>query len=158
MTHCGMARLETPFGPVWIEADGAAVRRVHLERPPGADGGAPAPLAAEAARALGHWLEGGPWPRHLPLAPEGTPFRQRVWKELLGIPPGRRCTYGELAARLETAPRAVGGACRANPIPLLIPCHRVVAADGPGGFAGARTGRYMEIKRWLLDHEGSRSC
>jgi methylated-DNA-[protein]-cysteine S-methyltransferase len=103
--------------------------------------------------AIQRWLAGGVWPRGFPLAPEGTPFQRRVWKELQRIPPGARLTYGELAERLKTAPRTVGGACRANPIPLLIPCHRVVAANGDGGFAGHTRGHWLEIKRWLLEHE-----
>ncbi len=85
---------------------------------------------------------------------EGTPFQRRVWLELCRIPAGRTLTYGALAARLGSGARAVGGACRANPCPLIVPCHRVVAAKGLGGFAGERSGRKLEIKRWLLHHEG----
>ena len=73
----------------------------------------------------------------LPLAPVGTPFRQRVWQALAGIPVGESRTYGELARLLHTAPRAVGGACGANTIALVIPCHRVVGSQGSlGGFMG----------------------
>jgi methylated-DNA-[protein]-cysteine S-methyltransferase len=90
----------------------------------------------------------------LPLAPVGTPFRQRVWAALLDIPPGQTLTYGELARRLDSAPRAVGQALGDNPIPLIIPCHRVVSADGSlGGFNHSRSGFYQDIKRWLLRHE-----
>ena len=88
------------------------------------------------------------------LAPEGTVFQQRVWKALRAIPAGTVLTYGELAARLGTAARAIGGACRSNPIPILIPCHRVVARQGLGGYAGEVTGDPLNIKRWLLRHEG----
>jgi methylated-DNA-[protein]-cysteine S-methyltransferase len=89
----------------------------------------------------------------LPLAPRGTLFQQRAWRALQRIPSGTARTYGELARTLKSAPRAVGGACRANPIPIIVPCHRVVAASGPGGFMGATRGRAMDIKRWLLEHE-----
>ena len=85
--------------------------------------------------------------------PRGTSFQRRVWAALLEIPPGRTVTYGGLAARLGSSPRAVGGACRANPVPILIPCHRVVAADGAGGYSGARAGPRLEVKGWLLEHE-----
>jgi methylated-DNA-[protein]-cysteine S-methyltransferase len=91
----------------------------------------------------------------LPLAPSGTEFQQRAWRALRRIPSGTARTYGELARTLRSAPRAVGGACRANPIPIIVPCHRVVAANGPGGFMGATRGRSLDIKRWLLEHEAA---
>lgn len=95
-----------------------------------------------------------PLPDLPPLAPAGTPFQQRVWRALADIPPGQTRTYGELATQLGTAPRAVGGALRANPIPIIIPCHRILAAQGLGGYAGAsEEGRRR--KAWLLAHEGA---
>ncbi len=84
----------------------------------------------------------------------GTPFQQRVWRELIRIPPGNTRSYGELAKSLRSSPRAVAGACRRNPLPLLVPCHRVVAKDGPGGFMGRTDGSALAIKQWLLQHEG----
>ncbi|MEW6764569.1 MAG: methylated-DNA--[protein]-cysteine S-methyltransferase [Pseudomonadota bacterium] len=102
------------------------------------------------------WLEAYFSCRPLPvlplLSPVGTSFQQSVWAELTHIPPGTTRTYGDLAHALGTSPRAVGGALRANPIPLLIPCHRVVAADGLGGYAGAGS-EGIRRKRWLLRHE-----
>jgi len=88
------------------------------------------------------------------LKPAGTLFQQRVWHRLQQIPAGQVMSYGELARELDSSPRAVAGACRANPIPILIPCHRVVAAAGPGGYMGSTTGEALAIKRWLLQHEG----
>ncbi|MCP5196828.1 MAG: methylated-DNA--[protein]-cysteine S-methyltransferase [Gammaproteobacteria bacterium] len=90
----------------------------------------------------------------LPLAPQGTAFQQRVWAALQAILPGTVLTYGELARQLDTAARPIGGACRDNPIPILIPCHRVVSQRGLGGYAGEVTGGPLGIKRWLLRHEG----
>lgn len=90
----------------------------------------------------------------LSLSPRGTPFQQRVWKRLQGIPSGEVMTYGALAQALNSSARAVAGACRANPIPILIPCHRVIAAHGLGGYAGETTGQAVAIKEWLLQHEG----
>ncbi len=90
------------------------------------------------------------------LLPRGTPFQQRVWQALRDIPPGLPCTYGELARRLGSSARAVAGACRANPVPLLIPCHRVVAAHGAGGYMGATEGEPLRLKNWLLNHEAAR--
>ena len=90
----------------------------------------------------------------LPLQQQGTPYQQRVWRALQSIPPGKTLTYGQLAKRLHSSPRAIGNACRQNPLPLLVPCHRVVAANGLGGFAGETTGKPLVLKRWLLEHEG----
>ena len=90
----------------------------------------------------------------LPLAPVGTEFQQRVWAVLRNIPAGSVRTYGDIASELDSSPRAVGNACRANPIPLFIPCHRVVAKSGIGGFAGKTDGLNMTLKVALLRHEG----
>lgn len=89
----------------------------------------------------------------LPYAPQGTPFQLRVWRALLAIPAGQPTTYGALAKALGTAPRAVGQACGSNPLPILIPCHRVVAANGLGGFMHAAAGAPLDVKTWLLAHE-----
>ena len=90
----------------------------------------------------------------LPLAPSGTSFRLRVWNALLQIPAGQTRSYGDIAQELGSAPRAVGQAVGDNPLPIVIPCHRVIAADGGlGGFMHSRTGYSQDIKRWLLRHE-----
>ncbi len=94
-----------------------------------------------------------PFPE-LVLETTGTAFQQRVWQALQEIPVGQVVAYGQLAARLGSSARAVGNACRHNPIPLVVPCHRVVARNGLGGLAGATSGRRVAIKRWLLRHEG----
>ncbi|MEK6750507.1 MAG: methylated-DNA--[protein]-cysteine S-methyltransferase [Pseudomonadota bacterium] len=91
----------------------------------------------------------------MPLHTSGTPFQQRVWRALQQIDAGRVITYGELAAQLKSGPRAIASACRANPIPIVIPCHRVVARNGLGGYSGARAGEIFAIKPWLLRHEGA---
>jgi len=89
----------------------------------------------------------------LPLALEGSAHQRRVWRALIGIPAGEVRSYGEIARRLRSSPRAVGGACRTNPIPIGVPCHRVVAKHEIGGFMGQRSGSALAIKRWLLAHE-----
>ena len=89
----------------------------------------------------------------LPLAIEGTAFQRRVWRVLERIPRGETRTYGDVAATLGSAARAVGQACGENRLPIVIPCHRVVAAGGIGGFGHARGGYLLEAKRWLLGHE-----
>jgi methylated-DNA-[protein]-cysteine S-methyltransferase len=90
----------------------------------------------------------------LDLNPAGTPFQQRVWRALRSIPSGQVRRYGELAAELGSSARAVANACRANPLPLLVPCHRVVSATGAGGYLGKTSGSPLAIKLWLLQHEG----
>ena len=90
----------------------------------------------------------------LPLELQGTEFQQRVWRALQSIPSGQVKSYGALARELGTSARAVGNACRQNPMPLIIPCHRVVAKQGIGGFAGTTAGQVLDIKRQLLRHEG----
>ena len=89
----------------------------------------------------------------VPLALRGTPFQRRVWRALMTIPPGEVRTYGLLARHLGTSARAIGGACRANPVPVIVPCHRVVASRGLGGYAGHTGGDVLAIKDWLLEHE-----
>ena len=89
----------------------------------------------------------------LPLVMDGTPYQRRVWRALRRIPVGETKSYGELAKWLCSSARAVGSACRANPIPIVVPCHRVVAASGIGGFMGKESGNALRLKRWLLDHE-----
>jgi methylated-DNA-[protein]-cysteine S-methyltransferase len=93
----------------------------------------------------------------LPLALAGTHHRLQVWEAMQRIECGKTRTYGELARELGSSARAVGGACGANPIPVVVPCHRVVAADRSlGGFMGSREeGFELGIKRWLLEHEGA---
>ena len=76
-----------------------------------------------------------------------------MWQALSNIPSGQTRYYSELAAQLQSSPRAVGGACGANPIALVVPCHRVLAKSGLGGFMHQRSGQALDIKRWLLTHE-----
>jgi methylated-DNA-[protein]-cysteine S-methyltransferase len=114
------------------------------------------PLAAEAVRQLRAYLNDPAAAFGLPLRPSGTTFQRRVWGEIESIPPGQVRTYGDVAKRLHNAPRAVGQACGANPFPLVVPCHRVVASGGGlGGFAGHSGGFLVDVKRWLLQHENS---
>ena len=112
-------------------------------------------LAAEAGRQLRAYLADSGFAFGLPLRPSGTAFQRRVWGAIAAIPAHQTKSYGELARALHNAPRAVGQACGANPFPLVVPCHRVIASDGAlGGFARQRGGFLLEIKRWLLAHEG----
>ena len=122
--------------------------------PPSADALAPRNALAEAAaRQLERYRANPDAPFDLPLHVEGTPFQRRLWEALCEIPRGKTLTYGELARRLGGEARAVGQACGDNRLPIVIPCHRVVAANGIGGFAHSTGGYLVEAKRWLLLHE-----
>jgi len=112
------------------------------------------PLAAEAVRQLQAYLADPGFEFGLPLQPAGTLFQRRVWQQIATIPLGQTRSYGEVASALHSGPRAVGGACGANPFPLVVPCHRVVAAAGLGGFGRNGGDFLLDIKRWLLRHEG----
>lgn len=89
----------------------------------------------------------------LPIRFEGTPFQAKVWQALKEIEIGKKKTYSDLARALSTGPRAVGNACRSNNLVIIVPCHRVVAKNGLGGFSGETSGEWPSIKKWLLEHE-----
>ena len=91
----------------------------------------------------------------LPLSPEGTPFQKHVWKMLCRCPKGKVWSYGDLAKKVNSGPRAVANACRRNPIPIIVPCHRIVSTTGIGGYSGKTTGNNVKIKQWLLQHESA---
>jgi len=116
-------------------------------------------LAERTVRQLERYREDPDAKFDLPLLIEGTEFQRRVWDAMCAIPRGRTLTYGELARKLDGAgfdvPRAVGQACGDNRLPIVIPCHRVVAAGGIGGFGHSTGGYLLEAKRWLLMHESS---
>ena len=141
--------IETPIGLLTLQADEAAVTAIRF----GADGAQDASPLLDAAEAqLREYFAGARRTFDLPLAPHGTAFQQRVWAALRAIPYGETCTYGELAAAIGSpnASRAVGMANHRNPISIVIPCHRVIGANGTlTGYAGG-----LEIKRKLLALEG----
>lgn len=113
-------------------------------------------LAERAARQVERYLREPDFRFDLPLAPAGTEFQRRVWAAISAIPRGEVLTYGQVAKVIRSAPRAVGQACGANWFPLVIPCHRVTATGGLGGFSNQddANGFHLGVKRWLLTHEG----
>jgi methylated-DNA-[protein]-cysteine S-methyltransferase len=157
VSHDYAAKLVAPFAVLGIRTAGGAVTGIeYLPKTERSQGPANA-LAERACRQLERYFADPEFHFTLPLAPAGTAFRRKVWDALASIPVGESRTYGELARSLHTAPRAVGGACGANPIALVIPCHRVVGSQGSlGGFMGTTDGNPIAIKRWLLTHEGYR--
>jgi len=156
--------LPSPVGPLLVEHDGRAVHAVHYweqgAHPPAGTRVEPTrddALGWEIARQLREYFAGTRRDFDLPLAPEGTEFRQRVWEALRTIPFGETRTYRDIAAQVgqPRGMQAIGQANRHNRIPIIIPCHRVVATTGIGGYAGeAAGGKTTDTKRWLLRHEG----
>ncbi len=144
----GRLTVESPLGPLTLTSADGAVMALDWGRQ-GED--APDAVLTLAAQQLDDYFAGRIRDFDLPLAPRGTAFRQKVWAAMQAIPYGCVATYGDIARALDTAARAVGGACGANPIPVIIPCHRVVGGGGaPGGYSGFGG---LETKDWLLRHE-----
>jgi methylated-DNA-[protein]-cysteine S-methyltransferase len=108
----------------------------------------------EVVRQLEYYFEDPQWRFDLPLDLTGTQFQLRLWHALNKVPAGFVNTYGQLAHQLSSGAQAVGQACRRNPVPVVVPCHRIVSRQGLGGYAGEIDGEKMTIKKSLLDHEG----
>jgi len=151
------AIVAAPFGAVGIRTEQDLVRElVYL--PPHYQEKAPLDAVAEqAATQVARYLEDADFRFDLPRLEAGSAFQRRVWDAIDAIPRGSVRTYGQVAKLLESHPRAVGQACGANWFPLVIPCHRVTAAGGLGGFASHddEHGFHLGVKRWLLRHEGA---
>jgi methylated-DNA-[protein]-cysteine S-methyltransferase len=147
------AKLATPFGLVGLRTEGGELAEiVYLPRSAGTLAPANA-LAERACAQIEKYIADSGYRFKLPLKQVGTPFQRRVWSMIASIPCGETRTYGDIARMLKSAPRAVGQACGTNYFPLVIPCHRVVAANGLGGFAHTSSGYLLAVKRWLLAHE-----
>ena len=162
----------SPLGPILLTSDGERLTGLYLEEPArrthgvtaedtstGLAGPDPralpqAPLLADAARQLAEYFAGGRLEFDLPLQLIGTPFQRQVWNALAEIPYGETWSYAQLARRIGNpkACRAVGLANGSNPISIIVPCHRVIGANGSlTGYGGG-----LERKRWLLAHERQR--
>lgn len=155
------AVMDAPFGKVGIRVnDVAGVVELIEYLPASAEPCVPvSPLAQRAVAQIARYFETADASFDLPLADVGTPFQRRVWQAMCAIAPGETRTYGELAREIDGVPRAVGQACGDNPFPIVIPCHRVVAANGLGGFNHhAGDGFYLRVKRWLLAHESAQQA
>jgi methylated-DNA-[protein]-cysteine S-methyltransferase len=159
--HEEIAFLRAPFG--WVRLHGGLQHQQHqlyglgllpsdaVEQslsPPRS------PVLLEVAAELMRYFDEPSVRLTLPDIITGTRFQQRVWNALSLIPPGRVESYSSLARIAGGGPRALAAACKANRFPIMIPCHRAVALNGLGGFCGQRNGPMLEIKRWLLLHEG----
>lgn len=149
------AVVAAPFGSVGIRARDDFVLALELLHMPLEQQLPGQPFIRHVATQLMRYFDDPRSLPDLPVAVDGSPFQKRVWRAIAEIPPGKTMTYSALAQRVGSGPRAVANACGANRLPLLIPCHRVVAKNGIGGFMrGAEGG--LAIKTWLLHHESGR--
>lgn len=141
---------DSPLGPLTVVQSADKIVAVEWEtKPPN-----PTPLLEKAIAQLEAYFAGDLLDFDLPLAPDGTDFQKAVWREMLAIPYGQTATYGDVAKQLTSAPRAVGVACGRNPIPIIIPCHRIVGAGGKlTGYSG---GDGINTKAILLGLEAER--
>lgn len=149
------AKLATPFSVLGILTEGNVLVGIDflplntLPLAPQDD------IAKAVCDQIGMYLQDAGHCFNLPMSlGNATPHRMKVWESLKNIPSGSVLHYGELAETLQSSPRAVGQACGANPVPIIIPCHRVLAKNGLGGFMNHSGGDPLQIKKWLLRHEG----
>ncbi len=150
------AIVAAPFGAIGIRTDAGTVRELVYLPPHYSEQDATDAVADEAARQVGLYLGDADFVFDLPLPAVGSEFQRKVWAAISAIPRGTVRTYGQVAKHIGSAPRAVGQACGANWYPLVIPCHRVTASGGLGGFSNHddENGFHLSVKRWLLLHEG----
>lgn len=146
----------SPIGQLGLSSNGEAITHVSFDKGNLRSKGKSDSIIKQAVTALDGYFEHGVMDNLPPLAFSGTVFQQKVWSVLQQIPLASSLTYAQVAKKISNHPRAVGGACRANPIVLFVPCHRVVSSSGLGGFSGEATGEWPRIKQWLLEHEASK--
>jgi methylated-DNA-[protein]-cysteine S-methyltransferase len=147
------AKLQAPFGILGIRCTDDALTGIEFISPHDQPMSPANHLAQAVCEQLIVYLHDSDYCFDLPLRLAGTIHQNKVWQAMCAIPRGHTRSYGDLAAQIGSSARAVGQACGANPIPIIIPCHRVVAKSGMGGFANHRDGYELDIKRWLLAHE-----
>ena len=152
------ARLKTPFATLGVVASETHLLHIHflpmdvIAKVPKSN-----TVAHLACVQLMAYLDNPAFEFDLPLMLKGSKHQVDVWQAMRNIKAGATQTYGELSASIDSSPRAVGTACGQNPVPIVVPCHRVVAANGLGGFMGGKKNDSLTIKRWLLAHESTRS-
>lgn len=147
------ARIDAPFGVLGIRIDDNCLTGIEFLPRTEPVLEPAAPFAREIRAQLNAYLSDPAFRFDIPVRLSGTPFQMKVWSEIAKIPPGKTLRYGDISKLLSSSARAVGQACGSNPIPILIPCHRVVSANGLGGFMHKSEGLSLSIKRWLIEHE-----
>jgi len=147
------AKLAVPFGVLGIRCTEDALTGIAFLPASETSQRANSTFAKTVCEQLLRYFENPDTQFTVPIKPNGTPHQQKIWQAMRNIPRGATRSYGELASELKSGAQAVGQACGANPIPIIIPCHRVVGKSGLGGFMHQASGSPLDIKRWLLAHE-----
>jgi len=145
--------IDTPVGRLQIKIDGEQLSHIQLNSQSDLIV-AQTSFGKKVTGQIDKYFEAAEYEFDLSLLQTGTEHQMRVWTALCQIPSGSVLTYGQLAKKIGSSARAIGNACRNNPLPIVVPCHRIVAASDIGGFSGAQQGVLLEIKRRLLNHEG----
>jgi len=151
--HPYQAILAAPFGVLGILCEGDVLMGIEFLAPDTIPQAPHSPFAQAVCTQLAAYFNNPDFHFNVPHRLNGTSHQSKVWQAMCAIPRGQTRQYGELARDLASSARAVGQACGANPLPIVIPCHRVVSKVGVGGFAHHRDGYELDIKRWLLTHE-----
>ncbi|MFK8026764.1 MAG: methylated-DNA--[protein]-cysteine S-methyltransferase [Gammaproteobacteria bacterium] len=145
--------LPSPIGNLGLNTSTAAIQRLVYIKDKQSAHVPTTGFAAKVHQQIMQYFELQRTEFDLPIDIQGTAFQNKVWQQVAKIPYGESKTYGEIAAAINSGPRAVGNACRHNPIPIIIPCHRVVKKSGLGGYCGSIVGKEIQQKDWLLRHE-----
>ena len=146
--------ISAPFGYVCICSSTDYVTRIELLASKAPSNSRLNKFAKEAREQVKAYLKNSAFKFDLPIDINGSAYRKQVWSEIVKIPAGETRTYGDIATLVGSSARAVGGACGDNVLPILIPCHRVVARADLGGFMHSSDGFSLKVKCWLLNHEG----
>ncbi len=146
-------KLLAPFGVLGIRCSVDVLTGIEFLAPDTAPSAPGSAVEKMVCAQLSAYFDNPDFQFTLPLKLNGTAHQIKVWRAMCAIPRGETCSYSELAAALQSGAQAVGQACGANPIPIVIPCHRVVGKTGLGGFMHHSGGYALDIKRWLLAHE-----
>jgi methylated-DNA-[protein]-cysteine S-methyltransferase len=157
-SHLFSAVVASPFGYMGIRSEAECLLELVYLPPRFQEKSPSDAISANLAQQMERYFDDPDFQFQINLPSVGSAFQNRVWQAINAIPRGQVQTYGQVAKHIRSAPRAVGQACGANRFPLIIPCHRVVAAQGLGGFAHDNTedGFYLRVKKFLLDHEQAR--
>ena len=147
------AKLSTPFGMLGIRCEVDVLTGIDFLEQDASPQAPSQAFAREVCEQLQSYFIDPNFHFNISLKLNGTAHQTKVWRAMSAIPPGQTRNYGDIAKVLASCPRAVGQACGANPIPIVIPCHRVVSKSGIGGFIRQRSGGALDIKLWLLEHE-----
>jgi methylated-DNA-[protein]-cysteine S-methyltransferase len=145
--------IHSPIGKLTLHVSGDRLTKIEFASPDTKLKTPEHPVAQKTAQQIQTYFSNPNFTFDLPHLLQGTPFQIALWQHLATIPVGSTQTYGEIAKALNSSPRAIGNACRKNPLPIIFPCHRVVAQHHIGGFAGEVEGRLINIKQKLLEHE-----